>query len=180
MLTFAKPTHTTENSQPAPGGLFLGIDLYPHQDPCQRPWYQVSVTQDNHCSARVFRGNNNKTPNQSPNVSLLLRMGLPADQFRDPVVRSLSEPRDKCCAARRLSRKHLLAMWVCPLFFQNWRNQPYPDKIKWGGRGGIVPGNISLLLHPFPAIKAREIPPASHCQGTWCPQERASGLILPF
>lgn len=113
-VTFAKPTHTTENSQPAPGGLFLGIDLYPHQDLCQGPWCQVSVTQDSHCSARVFRGNNNKTPNQSPNVCLLLRMGLPADQFRDLVVRSLSEPRDKCCAARRLSRKHLLAMWVCP------------------------------------------------------------------
>lgn len=34
-LTYTKPTHTTKNSQPVPGGLSLWTDLYPHQNLCQ-------------------------------------------------------------------------------------------------------------------------------------------------
>lgn len=58
----------------------------------------------------------------------------------------------------RLSRKHLPATQICPYFFQNWRKQPHPDKINHGGRGGIILANISLLLHPCPVLRAREIP----------------------
>lgn len=62
MLTFAKPTHTTENSQPAPGGLFLGIDLYPHQDLCQGPWSECDTGQPLFCKGFQRKQQQNPKP----------------------------------------------------------------------------------------------------------------------
>lgn len=141
----------------------------------------VRVIRRSQSSRRVSRGNTNKTLNQPPNTPGSMESRFSCSQVWGTSRKKLFTAQGyTLCSSTpcRLSRKHLAATWICPHFFQNWRKKPHPDEINQEGRGGIIPANISLLLHPCPALRAREIPLAWLCQSTQCPQERASGLIL--
>lgn len=134
------------------------------------------VMKESQSSGRVPR-ENNKTPTQPPNTSLLLRMGFPAAQLGEAALKSFSQPKEL-----RRAAGHPAVFQVSPgntdlsLFF-------FSELLKAASSSQNKPGRkrrnySSLLLHACTAPKAREILLASRCQGTQCPQERAAGLIL--
>jgi len=76
--------------------------------------------------------NNNKALNQPPSRLVLWKAGFPAVKYREPAGKSFSQPEDMLCAAGHpadfegsISQQR----GFVPVFFQNWRKQPHPDKI---------------------------------------------------
>lgn len=121
----------------------------------------VRVTRGSQSPGGVSRGNNNKLLNQPPNTSGSTESRVSCHQVRETSRTKLSTPQGYALCSRtpcRLLRKHHLSNTDLSLFFSELEKAAHPDKINEGGKGGIIPANISPLLHPCPALRARGIP----------------------